>query len=78
MGRSASIGRCLLYRCGVDAETRSPQDPSDDDELMRMVEALQEAGLVEVHEQADGTSAVRLTERGEQVLQQLPEGLQQE
>ncbi len=60
------------------SEERDETTQAEDDELAQMVEALTEAGLAEHYKRADGTSAVRLTERGEELLRQLPEELQQE
>ena len=45
----------------------------EDDELTRLVEVLEEAGLAETYERPDGTVAVRLTGDGEQLRQSLPE-----
>lgn len=54
-------------------EQRDPALQADDDEMARMIDALEEAGLTEVYERADGTSAVRLTQQGEAFLRDLPE-----
>ena len=51
----------------------SAEQQAQDDDLARIVEALEESGLVELYEQADGTTAVRLTEKGESLRQALPE-----
>jgi|GEM_PF-5390646 len=45
---------------------------ADDDEMARIVGALEEAGLVETYERPDGTVAVRLSERGEELREALP------
>lgn len=54
-------------------DERDPAIQAEDDEIARMIDALEEAGLTEVYERADGSSAVRLTEQGEIFLRDLPE-----
>lgn len=51
----------------------SAEQQAQDDDLARIVDALEESGLVELDEQADGTTTVRLTEKGESLRQALPE-----
>ena len=43
------------------------------EELDRIIDMLEEAGLIETGEQEDGRVVIRLTERGEQLREQLPD-----
>ena len=55
------------------SDERDPGILAENDELLRMLDALEEAGLTEVYERSDGTSAMRLTQQGEAFLRDLPE-----
>lgn len=50
-----------------------PDDQVPADELDRIIDMLQEAGLIQAEEQADGRVLIRLTERGEELRAQLPD-----
>ena len=54
-------------------DRRDSDAQAEDDELTRIVDALEEAGFVETYQRTDGTVAVRLTARGEELRQALPE-----
>ena len=62
-----------MTKQGMREEERDPGTQAEDDELLRLVQVLEEAGLAEVYEREDGTAAVRLTEEGEELRRQLPE-----
>ena len=62
----------MVYACAMSDE-RDPAVQAEDDDLARLIDALEEAGLTEVYERPDGTAAVRLTEQGEEFLRDLPE-----
>ena len=54
-------------------DTADEQRQAEDDELARYVAVLEDAGLVETYAREDGTIAVRLTSKGEELRQLLPE-----
>jgi len=62
----------VIY-AGAMTDERDPVIQAEDDEIARMIDALEEAGLTEVYERPDGTAAVRLTQQGEDFLRDLPE-----
>lgn len=55
------------------SDQRDPVVQAEDDELARMIDALEEAGLTEFYQRPDGTTAVRLSQRGEEFLRDLPD-----
>lgn len=55
------------------SDERDPGVQAEDDDLARVIDALEEAGLTEVYERPDGTAAVRLTQQGEEFLRDLPD-----
>ena len=54
------------------------EDQSPAEELGRIVDTLEEAGLIEAREQEDGRVVIRLTERGEQLREQLPDAISED
>ena len=56
-----------------EAAPSDDETQAEDDELARIIEAMETAGLVATYERPDGTIAVRLTERGEALRQVLPD-----